>query len=108
MSRYIDADKLMDNIKKWLTADSTESRLVDIDDIAVSTLMEIEEAPTVDVQPVIHAKWVKSDVPNSFLAKCTNCGFDAGARSFKYCPMCSAKMDRGVSNNGHSRSNPQN
>lgn len=38
------------------------------------------------------AKWVASDVPESLLAKCSNCGFDTGAVGFNFCPSCGAIM----------------
>lgn len=44
--RLIDADLLTEKVKKWLNSDPSADRMVDIDDIAVSVLMEIEEQPT--------------------------------------------------------------
>jgi hypothetical protein len=38
------------------------------------------------------AIWNPSDVPGSMLSKCSNCGFDTAAASFKFCPMCGAEM----------------
>lgn len=40
-----------------------------------------------------HGKWVESDVPESMLSKCSVCGYQLGAHSFKYCPICGARMD---------------
>lgn len=53
--RLIDADLLTEKITKWLKYDpDADDRMVNIDDIAISVLMEIEEQPTVfDVQKVI-------------------------------------------------------
>ncbi len=45
--RLIDADLLTEKVTKWLNADPNADRMVDIDDIAASVLMEIEEQPTV-------------------------------------------------------------
>ena len=45
--RLIDADTLTEKVTKWLNPDPNTDRMVDIDDIAVSVLMEIEEQPTV-------------------------------------------------------------
>ena len=45
--RLIDADMLTGKVTKWLNPDPNADRMVDIDDIAVSVLMEIEEQPTV-------------------------------------------------------------
>lgn len=38
------------------------------------------------------ATWGPSDVPNFALSKCSNCGFDTGAVTFKFCPNCGAEM----------------
>jgi hypothetical protein len=55
MSRLIDADLLMRKCEKWLKPKAPdEDEMVSVADIAVSTLMEIEEQPTVfDVEKVI-------------------------------------------------------
>lgn len=39
-------------------------------------------------------KWIVSHVPGSMLWECNQCGFDCGAHSFNFCPMCGAKMER--------------
>ena len=46
--RLIDADKSKNDIAKWLNPKAyiEEPRVVEVDDIAVSTIMEIEEQPT--------------------------------------------------------------
>lgn len=46
----------------------------------------------------IHGEWLKSDIPESILSKCSVCGFNLGAYSFNFCPMCGADM-RGESCN---------
>ena len=38
------------------------------------------------------ATWGPSDVPGSILSKCSNCGFDTAAATFKYCPECGAEI----------------
>ena len=43
----IDADMLTGKVTKWLNPDPNADRMVNIDDIAASVLMEIEEQPTV-------------------------------------------------------------
>jgi len=37
-------------------------------------------------------KWIPSDVPESTLCKCDQCGWDMGAYCFNYCPNCGAEM----------------
>lgn len=55
MSRLIDADLLMRKCEKWLKPKAPdEDEMVSVADIAVSTLMEIEEQPTAyDVDKVV-------------------------------------------------------
>ena len=45
--RLIDADLLTEKVAEWLNPDPNADRMVNIDDIAVSVLMEIEEQPAV-------------------------------------------------------------
>lgn len=52
--RLIDEETLKKSIEKWLNPDPNADRMVDIDDIAVSVMMEIEEQPTAyDVDNVV-------------------------------------------------------
>ena len=55
MSRLIDADLLMRKCEKWLKPKAPdEDEMVSVADIAVSTLMEIEEQPTAfDAEKVV-------------------------------------------------------
>ena len=54
MRRLIDEETLKKSIEKWLNPDPNADRMVDIDDIAVSVMMEIEEQPTAyDVDKVV-------------------------------------------------------
>ena len=86
--RLIDADTLRDEVDSTLNWNTNNEYNM------YSDVMDmIDDAPTLDVQPAVHAKWVKNDIANSVIAKCTNCGFDCGAISFKYCPDCGAKMN---------------
>lgn len=41
--RLIDEEALKKKIEKWLNPDPNADRMVDIDDITVSVMMEIEE-----------------------------------------------------------------
>ena len=99
--RLIDADELIKKISSWIPTDPCgrlEKELPFEQDICVSTIMEIEEAETVEAEPVIHANW---EMTNSFddygnrFAKCTNCGkFETVWAG--YCRECGAKMDKEV------------
>ena len=44
--RLIDESALKKSIEKWLNPDPNADRMVDIEDITVSVMMEIEEQPT--------------------------------------------------------------
>jgi hypothetical protein len=46
MRRLIAEETLKKSIEKWLNPDPNADRMVNIDDIAVSVMMEIEEQPT--------------------------------------------------------------
>lgn len=49
-----------------------------------------------DAEPVrMKGKWITSHVPESMLWECNQCGYDCGAHSFNYCPMCGADMREG-------------
>lgn len=52
--RLIDESELKKSIEKWLNPDPNADRMVDINDIVVSVMMEIEEQPTAyDVDKVV-------------------------------------------------------
>lgn len=54
----------------------------------------IKSAPTLDIVPVIHAHWIKSDC-DSCDFWCSECGFEdcEDMSLYLYCPHCGAKMD---------------
>ena len=43
--------------------------------------------------PVVHGRWQSNGIHGSVLCRCSECHYDAAAYSFRYCPMCGAKMD---------------
>ena len=55
MSRLINADKLKENISRWLKPSKPdESEMIEVTDALVSTMMEIDEQPTAfDVDKVV-------------------------------------------------------
>lgn len=60
--RFIDADKLINELSKWITTDrGGEFELKDIvfNEAIADTILEIEKAPTVDAIPV---DWLKKYV----------------------------------------------
>lgn len=101
MSKLIDAEALTEKLKEWLkdketsrgrgTAEEIWCNDAEID-ILKTIIDDISIMPIVEANSDIHAKWVENSFP-SMLSKCSNCSFSCGAASFKYCPMCGARMD---------------
>lgn len=64
------------------------------DDLEI--LEHIDNAPTLDVKPIVHAHWIEK---NDWIA-CSNCNHeildDYYEKRYKYiaCPYCSAEMDK--------------
>ena len=73
MSRLIDADLLMRKCEKWLKPKAPdEDEMVSVADIAVSTLMEIEEQPTAfDVEKVIEQLNKELELADEEKRRCT-------------------------------------
>lgn len=89
MARYIDADKL--HYVKMLVQNPKTG--VHKHMIAVRA-KEINKASTVDVQPVIHAKWETGyTFPDGAYWKCTHCKTLIKVKlPMDYCNACGAKM----------------
>ena len=58
---------------------------------------DIEEAPTIEAEPVIHSRWVEDRDGDEY---CENCSRYMPSRevtgdpsAINYCPNCGAKMD---------------
>ena len=88
---YINAELLLDNLKKQYGEDLGWQGPVNMSDVG----MMIEDAPTADVQEVRHGEWVDNGIQDSMLSECSLCGFPCGACTFNFCPNCGAKMDGG-------------
>lgn len=101
MARYIDADKITDDVICDYLGVRYSSCCSDIKDM-------IDNQLTIDILEVIHAEWVvSSDVGDlSYYCTCSNCEYTypSGNRAFgdlvkqvdaflySYCPHCGAKM----------------
>ena len=64
----------------------------------LSVITVVDNAPTVDAQPIIHAEWKqinKNEVNVIPQWKCSECGaeFKCFDMDFEFCPNCGAKMD---------------
>ena len=59
----------------------------------------LDDAPSVDAEPVRHGKWIKGDyVCGKYEWKCSACGeteWRGSADWMKFCMYCGARMDGG-------------
>lgn len=68
---------------------------------AAKVLREVSDAPAADVAPVVHGRWVHTDLAYHWtsLDGCGVCGYHDEKRqhlgNYSYCPNCGAKMDGG-------------
>jgi hypothetical protein len=95
MQRYIDAEKLKDDIR----------RLWHLSVQILAILAHIDHVPTADVQEVKHGHWIKSPECPEEYDICSVCGLNDKHRTradqehpaFEslppYCKWCGAKMD---------------
>lgn len=55
----------------------------------------VNEIPSADVAPVVHARWVNVNKEVEQMCRCSACGYPVSyfwSRT-EYCPHCGAKMD---------------
>ena len=95
--RPIDADRALEIVRDQGIAHPNAHHLTNY-----ATLI-LREAPTIDVTPVRHGKWVS--VPHKLARVCSVCNrdepykfADIDADVYEYCPNCGAKMDGGAGN----------
>lgn len=104
MARYIDADKLVETIERYVepykTWDCTKF------DVAMEA---VDDTPAADVVEVKHGEWRQTTEPcgawDVDCVECSLCGeswitdedfdFDFVKDFWNYCPNCGAKMDGG-------------
>ena len=95
--RPIDADRALEIVRDQGIAHPNAYHLTNY-----ATLI-LREAPTIDVTPVRHGRWVS--VPHKLARVCSVCNrdepykfADIDADVYDYCPNCGAKMDGGAGN----------
>ena len=94
MARLIDADDLL---KK---AEMREHKLNGLRSAVHMCIAkwDVENAPTIDAEPVRHAEWTDTGIEELDLIysgyKCSQCGFILCGDHTKYCPGCGSKMDK--------------
>lgn len=63
---------------------------------AKKAIRAVENAPTIDAEPVRHAKWIKTDESDEFygrLYRCSSCNTFVIGDMDNYCPFCGSRMD---------------
>lgn len=81
--RAIDADALLKK-DEWLTWDGDSYNVVHVIDVLC--------APTLDVEPIRHGRWIKR--PDERICPfCNDRHSYFGGKEKNYCPNCGAKMD---------------
>jgi hypothetical protein len=93
MSRYIDADKLKENMMQIANNSSMKKYIIDT---------YIDNAPTAEVKPIVYGEWImcgNDDLRGySSVFECSNCGditriaYEARDCLFDFCPNCGADM----------------
>lgn len=97
--RPIDADALVTKMKALDIWHETEYQDGYYDGFC-DGIAEVEEAPTIEAEPVMHGRWIDRTKSVKGLwdyrFDCSTCGhifWNAGIKNFNYCPNCGAKMD---------------
>ena len=92
--RLIDADALKRELE--LTHEDAEGTIANYCRKVFAGILE--NAPTVDAEPVVHGEWDYEDLDD--ISTCSVCGKEwilndktPRENSFNYCPNCGARMD---------------
>ena len=104
MVRLIEANALKKTLEMWANVpDYNEAER----HIIRAAIVAVEDCPTIDAAPVVHARWIPVDVDNAYFI-CSLCKDKTTKwriafpmeilNSFNYCPHCGAKMDGGEAN----------
>lgn len=107
MAEYIDKQIILDKCQRLIDVERKQgSDVMNYGRERVNqteVIMEYIEymAPTADVAPIIHARWVLLDECANSGYYCSNCqkklvkeGWSDTVKKIKFCPNCGAKMDK--------------
>ena len=99
MSRYIDAELLIDSLEEKMRTAEEPYQLADGEknfNFGLEVATEIAfNMPTADVVEVRHGYWDTRETAHEWIEDfCSVCGHKKSfLMSFQYCPNCGAKMD---------------
>ena len=94
--RPIDADALIEDLRydrehRWYGSAAYKKSYIDK---SLYAEHRIEKAPTIDVAPMVHGRWIYGITLNHEWRKCSECLVSQDIFGcFTYCPNCGAKMD---------------
>ena len=94
MSRYIDADKLLEVLNGF-------TKFYHLDMLSVGTFIDmVTDMPTADVVEVKHGRWIKDRLCSTSggtygVRRCSVCEdyYQDVGYGWNYCPNCGAKME---------------
>ena len=93
--RFIDANNLIEEIREERCYNCRNFKDMKCDYCGTADyIYMIEDMPSADVAPVVHARWKRY---GKNLGECSECGEIVSVRN-NYCPNCGAKMDGGADN----------
>ena len=106
MSRYIDVEKLKEELDNFISTSQTYTEYdYGYDDCLAAIQDTLADIPTADVAEVKHGEWTKDDSDGCFCSFCgwyTDYDYDyvtnngLGNDDFIYCSHCGARMDGGT------------
>ena len=103
--RLIDADALQEELRNsWIRKAKMP---MEADPFLAFAMNDIDNAPTIDAEPVKHGEWKKVKGADGGYTdfRCSNCRryrFHNGEmlKKYLYCPNCGAKMYKEIEDNG--------
>lgn len=95
MMRPIDADSVSTILTRLIEEQKREDHVDEVIGL-MEGRTEVNNAPTLDVKPVIHAHWIKSPFGDVSIT-CSNCNFhmciaESAIPKMAYCPNCGSSM----------------
>lgn len=90
--RPIDANAMRETIEKYAIKNPVDEIDFERNAVIYHVIVDIYDAPTLDVGPVVHAHFTDNNLYGGTMYECSNCKYlniFAGA----YCTNCGAKMD---------------
>ena len=98
--RLIDADAFRNELQEYVFP-ITGNNLMGAADAYYRTIHLLDNAPTIEAEPVKHGRWFEVKQPDRYglrvMQECSCCGTRENWLA-NYCPNCGAKMDGGAEN----------